>query len=90
MLHKPKKAADLEEKADVDDDEAVAETQLDGLDEKTSDDVQREEGDKDTDKSVNPIKKVAQKVSQNFRRMNIKSHQTAKQKAKGRGRFGKR
>lgn len=90
VLHKPKKAADLEEKCDVDDDEAVAETQLDGPGDKVPEDVQHEVADKVADKSVNPIKKVAQKVSQNFRKMNIKSHQTAKQKTNSRGRFGKR
>lgn len=90
VLHKPKKAADMEEKADVDDDEAVAETQLERPDQSASDNVLNGDVKKDADKSMNPIKKVAQKVSQNFRKMNIKSHQTAKQKANSRGRFGKR
>ena len=92
VLHKPKKAADLEEKAGSDEEEAVEETQLDVPEGGAAEDVQQEGVDKDTvEKSMNPIKKVAQKVSQNFRKMNIKSHQTAKQKAaKSRGRFGKR
>jgi hypothetical protein len=91
VLHKPKKAADLEEKAESDDEEVVGETQLDGTEGNTVEDAQQENADKDAAKSMNPIKKVAQKVSQNFRKMNIKSHQTSKQKAaKSRGRFGKR
>jgi DNA replication regulator SLD2 len=90
VLHKPKKAADLEEKIGSDDEESVEETQPDGPEGKCVDGVQVEEGEQDAEKSTNPIKRVAQKVSQNFRRMNIKSHQTAKQKAKGKGRFGKR
>lgn len=91
VLHKPKKAADLEEKPESDEEETVGETQLDGLESNVSKDVQQEDANKDVEKSVNPIKKVAQKVSQNFRKMNIKSHQTSKQKAaKSRGRFGKR
>lgn len=90
VLHKPKKAADLEEKAGSDDEEAVGETQLEGLEGNSVGDVQNEGGDKDSQKSMNPIKKVAQKVSQNFRKMNIKSHQTAKQKAHTSRRFGKR
>jgi DNA replication regulator SLD2 len=91
VLHKPKKAADLEEKAESDDEEAVGETQLDGTESNSVQDARQENTDKDAEKSMNPIKKVAQKVSQNFRKMNIKSHQTSKQKAaKSRGRFGKR
>lgn len=92
VLHKPKKAADLEEKAETDDEEeAVGETQLDDPEGASVENVQQKDTDKDSKKSVNPIKKVAQKVSQNFRKMNIKSHQTSKQKAaKSRGRFGKR
>jgi DNA replication regulator SLD2 len=87
VLHKPKKAADLEEKAESDDEEAVGETQLDGTESNSVQDARQENTDKDAEK----IKKVAQKVSQNFRKMNIKSHQTSKQKAaKSRGRFGKR
>lgn len=92
VLHKPKKAADLEEKAETDDEEeTVGETQLDDSEGVSVKDVQQKDIDKNSEKSVNPIKKVAQKVSQNFRKMNIKSHQTSKQKAaKSRGRFGKR
>jgi hypothetical protein len=92
VLHKPKKAADLEEKAETDDEEeTVGETQLDDPEGVSVEDVQQKNTDKNSEKSVNPIKKVAQKVSQNFRKMNIKSHQTSKQKAaKSRGRFGKR
>lgn len=91
VLHKPKKAADLEEKAESDDEEVVGETQLDGTEGNSVENAQQENADKDAAKSMNPIKKVAQKVSQNFRKMNIKSHQTSKQKAaKSRGRFGKR
>jgi DNA replication regulator SLD2 len=91
VLHKPKKAADLEEKAESDDEEAVGETQLDGTESNSVQDARQENTDKDAEKSMNPIKKVAQKVSQNFKKMNIKSHQTSKQKAaKSRGRFGKR
>lgn len=90
VLHKPKKAADLEEKAGSDDEEAVGETQLDNPEGKSVDEVQNEGGEKTAEKSMNPIKKVAQKVSQNFRKMNIKSHQTAKQKAHSSRRFGKR
>jgi DNA replication regulator SLD2 len=78
VLNKPKKAVDMEEKAESDAEEAVGETQLDGGDDKTA------------GKKTNPIKKVAQKVSQNFKKMNIKSHQTAKQKANNSKRFGKR
>jgi DNA replication regulator SLD2 len=90
VLHKPKKAGDLEEKAGSDE-EAVGETQLDILTGGSVKNVQKEGTDKDAEKPMNPIKKVAQKVSQNFKKMNIKSHQTAKQKAaKSRGRFGKR
>ena len=64
---------------------------MDGTEGNTVEDAQQENADKDAAKSMNPIKKVAQKVSQNFRKMNIKSHQTSKQKAaKSRGRFGKR
>ena len=92
VLHKPKKAADLEEKAETDEEEeTVEETQLDDPEGVSVEDVQQKNTDKNSEKSVNPIKKVAQKVSQNFRKMNIKSHQTSKQKAaKSRGRFGKR
>jgi hypothetical protein len=91
VLHKPKKAADLEGKAESDDEEVVGETQLDGTEDNPVEDIQQKDANKDAEKSLNPIKKVAQKVSQNFRKMNIKSHQTSKQKAaKSRGRFGKR
>jgi DNA replication regulator SLD2 len=90
VLHKPKKAADLEEKDASDVEEAVGETQLDGAEAKSVDDVQKEGDDKTAGKKTNPIKKVAQKVSQNFKKMNIKSHQTAKQKANNSKRFGKR
>jgi DNA replication regulator SLD2 len=91
VLHKPKKATDLEEKAGNDEEDAIGETQLDVPEGDVVEDVQHEETNKGAEKSTNPIKKVAQKVSQNFKKMNIKSHQTAKQKAaKSRGRFGKR
>ena len=92
VLHKPKKAADLEQNAESDDEEeTVGETQLDGPESVPIEDVQQKDTDNNSERSVNPIKKVAQKVSQNFRKMNIKSHQTSKQKAaKSRGRFGKR
>jgi DNA replication regulator SLD2 len=91
VLHKPKKATDLEEKAGSDEEDAIGETQLDVPEGDVVEDVQHEETNKGAEKSTNPIKKVAQKVSQNFKKMNIKSHQTAKQKAaKSRGRFGKR
>jgi DNA replication regulator SLD2 len=90
VLHKPKKAVDLEEKVGSDNEDAVEDKQLDGAEGKSVDDAQVEGGEKDAEKLTNPIKRVAQKVSQNFRRMNIKSHQTAKQKAKSKGRFGKR
>jgi len=92
VLHKPKKAADLEEKAESDgEEEVVGETQLDDPEGNTVENIQQKDAGKDAEKSMNPIKKVAQKVSQNFKKMNIKSHQTSKQKAaKSRGRFGKR
>jgi ABC-type dipeptide/oligopeptide/nickel transport system ATPase subunit len=81
----------LEGKAESDDEEVVGETQLDGTEDNPVEDIQQKDANKDAEKSLNPIKKVAQKVSQNFRKMNIKSHQTSKQKAaKSRGRFGKR
>jgi hypothetical protein len=92
VLHKPKKAADLEEKPESDEEEeAVGETQLNGPESNFVEDTEQRNAEKDGEKSVNPIKKVAQKVSQNFKKMNIKSHQTSKQKAaRSRGRFGKR
>ena len=91
VLHKPKKAADLEKAETDDEEETVGETQLDDPEGVSVEDIQQKDADKNFEKSVNPIKKVAQKVSQNFKKMNIKSHQSAKQKAaKSRGRFGKR
>jgi hypothetical protein len=80
----------MEEKAESDAEEAVGETQLDGAEVKSVGDVQKAGDDKAAGKKTNPIKKVAQKVSQNFKKMNIKSHQTAKQKANNSKRFGKR
>lgn len=77
--------------SDGEEEVVVGETQVDGPEGDSVEDVQQENTEKDAAKSTNPIKKVAQKVSQNFRKMNIKSHQTSKQKAaKSRGRFGKR
>lgn len=85
VLHKPKKAAELEQKDHSDDEEeAVAETQLDGQPIRTA----LQDGSlKEAEKSNNPVKKVAQKVSQNFRRLKIKNKNS---KANGRGRFGRR
>ena len=92
VLNKPKKAADLEDKAASDDDEnndeAVAETQVDGAD--TSNVVGDLQGDgqgKDASKSTNPIKRAAKKVSQNFQRLKVNNKNS---KAKGKGRFGRR
>jgi DNA replication regulator SLD2 len=91
VLNKPKKAADLEDKAagdnDENDDEAVAETQVDGADTTNKGDAQGDGKGKDADKSTNPIKRAAKKVSQNFQRLKV-NHQA--NKAKGKGRFGRR
>jgi len=90
VLNKPKKAADLEDKGGSDDDEdyegAVAETQLE-TDAKSAGDAQSEDLAKDTDKSTNPVKRAAKKVSQNFQKLKIRNQNS---KAKGKGRFGRR
>ena len=92
VLNKPKKAADLEDKAGSDDDEnndeAVAETQVEGQETTNEGDAQGEGQSKDAEKSTNPIKRAAKKVSQNFQKLKIKNHQNTK--AKGKGRFGRR
>lgn len=87
VLNKPKKAADLEDKGGSDNeesnDEAVSETQVDGPETKGAEDTQGE----DADKSKNPVKRAAKKVSQNFQRLKIRNQNS---KAKGKGRFGRR
>ena len=92
VLNKLKKAADLEDKAGGDDDEnndeAVAETQVEGQETTNEGDAQGEGQSKDAEKSTNPIKRAAKKVSQNFQKLKIKNHQNTK--AKGKGRFGRR
>jgi DNA replication regulator SLD2 len=92
VLNKPKKAADLEDKAGSDDDdnndEAVAETQVEGQETTNEGNAQGEGQSKDAEKSTNPIKRAAKKVSQNFQKLKIKNHQNTK--AKGKGRFGRR
>lgn len=91
VLNKPKKAANLEVKGgsddDGDNDEAVGETQLDGPDAESAGDAQGEGQGKDVDKSKNPVKRAAKKVSQNFQKLKIRNQNS---KAKGRGRFGRR
>ncbi|KAM0718054.1 hypothetical protein Q7P37_006386 [Cladosporium fusiforme] len=89
VLHQPRKAADLEPRRDESEDEGdgVAETQVDGEGRSTADGSapgQETAGNK-IDKSGNPVKRVAQKVSQNFRRLKVNGP-----KGKGRGRFGRR
>lgn len=85
-LHKPKKAAELEAR-DESGDEAVGETQLDDANSTMSNASKAERPESESQKSANPVKKVAQKVSQNFRRLKIKNKNS---KANGRGRFGRR
>jgi DNA replication regulator SLD2 len=92
VLNKPKKAADLEDKGGNDDDdennnEVVAETQVDGADTTTPGDAQGDGPGKDADKSRNPVKRAAQKVSQNYQKLKIRNQNS---KAKGKGRFGRR
>jgi DNA replication regulator SLD2 len=94
VLNKPKKAADLEDKAASDDDEnndeAVAETQVDGAVATNEGAAQDGEGQgKDAEKSTNPVKRAAKKVSQNFQRLKIRG-KDQNSKAKGKGRFGRR
>jgi DNA replication regulator SLD2 len=92
VLNKPKKAADLEDKGgsdnDENDDEAVAETQVDGADTSNAGDAQGDGKGKDAEKSTNPIKRAAKKVSQNLQRLKINKNPNLK--AKGKGRFGRR
>jgi DNA replication regulator SLD2 len=92
LLNKPKKAADLEDKGgsdnDENDDEAVAETQVDGADTSNAGDAQGDGKGKDAEKSTNPIKRAAKKVSQNLQRLKINKNPNLK--AKGKGRFGRR
>jgi len=94
VLNKPKKAADLEDKGGSDDgennDEAVAETQVDDQDTTThAEDAKGDGQGKDGDKSTNPVKRAAKKVSQNFQKLKIRN-QPQNSKAKGKGRFGRR
>ena len=92
VLNKPKKATDLEDKGgsdnDENDDEAVAETQVDGADTSNAGDAQGDGKCKDAEKSTNPIKRAAKKVSQNLQRLKINKNPNLK--AKGKGRFGRR
>jgi DNA replication regulator SLD2 len=92
VLNKPKRAADLEDKGgsdnDENDDEAVAETQVEGADTSNAGDAQGDGKGKDAEKSTNPIKRAAKKVSQNLQRLKINKNPNLK--AKGKGRFGRR
>lgn len=88
-LNKPRKAADLEDKEESDGGEVVPESQLQDADGASLTSAQQEGKDKAADKSVNPVKKFAQKVSQNFKRSNIKGAYD-KNKTKNKGRFSRR
>lgn len=86
VLHKPRKEGDLEVRggeSEGEEGDVVAETQVDdGVSRLSAAAVGGE-----TSKSANPVKRAAQKVSQNFRRLKI-NHPSSK--GKGGGRFGRR
>lgn len=89
VLHRPRKEGDLEVRGEESEGEEeggdlVAETQVDDGESRPS--AAATVGG-ETTKSANPVKRAAQKVSQNFRRLKI-NHPNSK--GKGGGRFGRR